>query len=600
MAWSFGNKFYTVPFVSAKGVNCKIDIYLRDYTEDSVVTLKGASDPVTFSDNDNDDILNDVVRHKSGYLRVVEEYSHGWLSNIYPQNAFDRYVEVFYGETLTFVGYIQVVNFSNELVPVPRVIELPIISPLGLAQKRSFSNTFYLRPQEVTLLELLDTVSTALGYKYVYAPKNYGYPDNVSLGLSISSFVISPFNENYHYTDESPMYKIKKGKEFNFLIDAICKAFGWMCHEEADALVFSAFDYDGDYLKYTVGHMSESAYTTTESMPQGAISLTDYMELADNNAEETTLLADTGIEIEYEGDSGERAFVFDHFYTPTDPVVMMPDFDPQFPNHAEIFGLCGLIPIPLLQETDIDGVFTFESNNKLSIGEHAVAWDEKEGFLVSIGSYPSNHDLFYVRFYLKRRSNQAYGISYDLLVRSDGILSGLHYRPDQDKDYYIRADVDASFDHPNYVQVNFVYQWGGDYPQLPSQALLFIHDIKLEVYEDSEPFSEYRYKPVEKKDIIPNSSNPPIVSSTITMPISLYRLTDNLIGDRVRSTKLTEYAYLLSPRQKLVSKFKIINSLTFPYPKMYRYLGKKWRIIAMSWNLWNDEVTITAHNSPTL
>ena len=43
--------------------------------------------------------------------------------------------------------------------------------------------------------------------------------------------------------------------------------------------------------------------------------------------------------------------------------------------------------------------------------------------------------------------------------------------------------------------------------------------------EDGEPYTEYRYKPADKGDTIPATGNPAI-SSTLTMPISPYRLND--------------------------------------------------------------------------
>ena len=129
---------------------------------------------------------------------------------------------------------------------------------------------------------------------------------------------------------------------------------------------------------------------------------------------------------------------------------------------------------------------------------------------------------------------------------------------------------------------------------------MFIYNVRLEVCEDEEPFAAYRYKPADKSDILPNTQNPPVISSSITMPISLYRLNDNLIGETVYQTKLTEYPYMFAQRKVLTSKFRIANELALPYVYLVSYLNKKWRIIAMSWNLWNDEVTINAQHSSTL
>ena len=208
-----------------------------------------------YEEDEDSDLLNNVVRYRTGYIRVIEEYAHGWLSEIYPTNAFDRWVEVYYGDELIFNGYIQRQDFSSELIPVPRVIELPVISPMGLFEQLTFSNTLYLPPTSATLGELLDQVLANTNYEYVYRPKRYGYPNTVSLSMSVSTLAVCPWDDEYHHSmNVSPTSKVMKGKTYYFLIEAICKAFGWICHDTPNALIFTAFDYEGVYREeaYTV------------------------------------------------------------------------------------------------------------------------------------------------------------------------------------------------------------------------------------------------------------------------------------------------------------------------------------------------------------
>lgn len=604
MSWSQGNRLWTVPFVSLNGTNCRVDIYKRGYAQSTVLTLKGAPDPVTFAEDDSDDLLNDVLRYQTGYIRIVEDYPN-FCADIYPTGTFDRYVEVYYGETLMFNGYIQVQSFSDELIPTPRTLEFPIISPLGLIGERRFSNVSYLPPTTVRLDTLLDMVASNAGYQYIYVPEDYGYPNSVGLGMKISTLVISPWNENFHTSMSSgAMYKVMRGQTHDYLVEAICKAFGWICHDTPQALVFSAFDYQGDYYRYTVGHIGESAYTTVVSLSSTPLPLSDYCSLADDGASENVILPETGIEISYDGGDGSvREFEFKHFWVPSnDPIAIYPDFDPdEYPNQAEIFCICRLHPVPRAGETDVNSSVNFDQNGKIVIGNYAVAWDGREGFLLSMGSYNDEKTLFYVRFYLNKRANQSYGVNYDILLRQDGSIGGLHSGPDTDPNHkeYIKTFIDAS--NPDYVQVNFIYNWGGTtLPQLQSQALILIYNIKLSVVENNVPYERYRYLPSDDKDYLPDTDNPPVVSSSLSMPISLYRLNDNLIGNTVRSTKLTEYDYLFEPRRQLVSTFRIISMMSIPYIQLYSYLSKKWRIIALSYNIWNDEVTITAQHSSTL
>ena len=604
MSWIYGNKRWTSSFKSLNGTTCRIDIYMQGYNGVFVQDVVAAADPFFYEEDDSDDLLNDVMRYRTGYIRLVEQQDGGTtsLDDIYPTDIFDRYVEVYYGQSLIFNGYIQVQDFSRELVPVPRVIELPVISPLGLLENRKFSNTNFMPPSSVTLGELLD-VALANEYDSIYIPYNYGGSNQVSLAMKVSTLVVSPWNEDYHYSmNIAPYNKVMTGQSYSYIIEGICKAFGWICHDTPGALVFTAFDHEGYYQQWPVGHIGETGYDTSISIPSTPLALEDYFTLADDQAEMTTLQPDTGIEIDYEGEKGNREFTFKHFYVPTeDPVVIMPSFIPDgdiFPNHAEIFSLCSLLPVQNTGETNLIGTFTFDANDKLNIGTHAVAWNGKEGVMISMGSYQSGTTLFYVRFYFRRRSGMKYSLSYDILVRSDGALGGLAARPDQGNDSYIITQVDDNVSHMDYVQVNFKYYYLSN--PLPTQALVFIHNIKLEICEQGVPYEEYLYKPASDSDFIPNTGNPPVVSSSITMPISMYRLNDNLIGDAVQNTKVTEYTYLFTPRKLLVSRFRYAAALTLPHAQLLSYLRKKWRIIAQRFDPWNDEFKLTMQNSSVL
>ena len=593
-------------FKSQNGTSCTVNIYSEDWPAGVTMGITLAADPFYFQEENSSDLLNNVMRYRTGYIRVVEQNTFGSLNDIYPTAIFDRYVEVLYGSTIVFNGYIQVQDFSSELVSAPRILEFPVISPLGLFEKRTFSNTLYLPPSEVSLGALLDQALISTPYSYVYIPKNFGYPNPVTLGLKVSTLVVTPWNEDFHYSmNVAPYNKVAKGQTYAYIVEAICKAFGWICHDTPSALVFTAFDYDGTYCYYPVGHIGDSDYSSDASISSSAEDLTDYFTASDNDANEETLMPDTGIEISYDGEYGDRTFSFDRATVPdTNPVIIMPSFAPVgdvYPDHAETFSLCSLIPVPTLGETNVYGTFTFDNNDKLSVGTHCVAWDGQTGIMVSLGSYESGRELFWVRFYLRKRSNQKFSLSYNMKLRNDGSLGGLSLNPDNNTDYYITTAIDYS--HDNYVQVAFKYRWsnvqGSQYPQLNSQALIFISNIRLEVCEQGVPYAEYLYKPASDSDVIPSTGNPSI-SSEINMPISLYRLNDHLIGTSVRSTMLTEYPYLFQPRKNLTSKFRITSILDLPHARKFSYMGKNWRVIAQNFKPWDDEYELTLQSSPIL
>lgn len=617
MAWSYGNKLWTIPFISLNGTSCRVDIYKRGYTGDVVLTMNGAANPFYFEEDDSDDLLNGVLRYRTGYIRIIEEGTFNFLSDIYPTAAFDRYVEVYYGATLVFNGFIQVQDFSSELVPVPRVLELPVISPMGLFEKQSFSNLLYMPPTSVSLGDVLNVMLANSTYSYVYLPKSYGYPNTVSLGMSISSLVVTPWNDDYHHSmNTAPMQKVMNGVTYDYIINAICKAFGWICHDTPDALIFTAFDYEGEYCYYPVGHIAESGYRQDANIPATATDLTTYYSLADDDANETTLQPETGIEISYDGDdvTGDHPLSFQRTYVPSENgVVIIPSFIPDmdaFPNHAEIFSLCNLTPVPsLLEFSSALNTLTFDANDKINIGQGCCAWNGKEGIMISLsGSYNSGHELFRLRFYIQKRTGQKYGFSYDMIGKKNGALGGLAmYESDVD-DYYIYKTIDTS--NNDYIEVTFKYRWDtGDHPQLPAQTLIFISNIKLSIFEDGKPYAEYRYMPVTDSDVVgpdgfvadlQTGTMNPAISSSITMPISLYRLNDHLLGASVRQARVTTYQYLFNTRKQMVSKFRYASALTFPHVRLFTYLNKKWRIIAQRFNPWNDEYELTMQHSSIL
>ena len=601
MSWSEGNLRWTVPFKSLNNTSCRIDIYQNGYTGTFVQSVPAADTPFFYEEDEDEDLLNNVLRYRTGYIRLIEEYESGSstsLDDIFPSSAFDRYVEVYYGSDIVFNGFIQVQDFCREQVPVPRVVELPIISPLGLMDQRIFSNTRYLPPKAVTLGELLNFVMASPAiYDHVYLPKNYGATQNdsaVNLGMKISSLVVSPWNEDFHYSmNNYPALKVMKGESYGFLIEAICKAFGWICHDIPGSLVFTAFDYEGEYVYYDRGHVGESGYRHDANIPTTASDLTDFFTPADAEPTETTIMPDTGIEIKYEGENTDTV-TFDHTYVPaTGGVITMPSMASQDPD--DVFSLCNLLPVPYTEEFGLNmGALSFDNNDNINYGQCPVAWNGQEGIMVSLNTPGSTHDLFKVRFYYRKRGSNYYRVAFDMIGRADGALGGLALNPDVDKGYLTTS---LNLMNTEYVEATFSYVVNSSHPALNYHTLFFISNIKLIVYEDALPYSSYRYLPVGDSDKIPGNTE---ISSDIDMPISCYRLGSNLIGDDLRTDKVTEYPYLFLPRKEYSGWFKVTSQPSFPHARLFTFNNKNWRIIAMRFDIWNDEIKLTMQNSSTL
>ena len=107
--------------------------------------------------------------------------------------------------------------------------------------------------------------------------------------------------------------------------------------------------------------------------------------------------------------------------------------------------------------------------------------------------------------------------------------------------------------------------------------------------------------PATDSDTLPSAVEHPAISSSVTMPISLYRLNDRMVGDTVRTTKVTEYPYLFQKRTELTGTFREAATLPdYYHARMFSHLGKRWRLIAQTFHPWDDEHTLTLQHSPTL
>ena len=155
------------------------------------------------------------------------------------------------------------------------------------------------------------------------------------------------------------------------------------------------------------------------------------------------------------------------------------------------------------------------------MGIGCCAWNGNKGVMISMSAAEhSGHQMFWLRLYFKKRGSQSYRVSYDMIGRQNGNLMILAVSGSDVDEYYVYTTIDPT--NTDYVEVKFNYRFDSNHPQLPSQAVIFISNIRLKILEDSEPYSEYRYKPAGDRDIIPEVYNPqPSISKSITMPISL-------------------------------------------------------------------------------
>jgi hypothetical protein len=216
-----------------------------------VTKLTGADNPFEYEEDDDSDLLNGVIRYRTGYLRVIEE-TQGEHHDLYPLLNNAHYIEFYYGSALDFNGFIQAQEFENDWAPGPRVIELPVMSPLGLANGTKIDYTDWNPPRWVSFQSLLSNIFGKLDVPYgsYYFPKilsKQPYSGNILEDLYVNSLTFCPFGSSYDKTNR--LDGIYEPKTVGDALTMICTAFGCILHDHPDQMVFQRVDYTGDYIR---------------------------------------------------------------------------------------------------------------------------------------------------------------------------------------------------------------------------------------------------------------------------------------------------------------------------------------------------------------
>lgn len=278
---------WRLQFKSLNNTDCTVNIYEEGYTGSTITPLIGAAVPFEIQEEDSNDLTR-FVRHKTAYLRVVET-TYGELDALMPTSIRHHFVEAYYGSERVFTGFMQCQQFDNGWVAAPRELEFPLVSPLGLLDSFNFSVPSELKLVTLGSLmnELMiglnpyesstSTSTTSSDYGYVIYPRTSSYSpwDNL-----IHSTVMCPFNDSFKHYDESS--KLFSPRDYRYFIEGICACFGWTVHDTPSAIVFAQYDYTGNYSRLSVSGLKN--LTGWESVQQLSDSFNSYYSNADNNA----------------------------------------------------------------------------------------------------------------------------------------------------------------------------------------------------------------------------------------------------------------------------------------------------------------------------
>ena len=611
---------WTVPFMSLNGTSCHVDIYEEDYNGE-VITLTGAANPFEYEEDADEDLLNGIIRYRTGYLRVIEE-NYGDLDDIYPLVNTDRYVEFYYGSTLDFNGYIQAQDFSREWVPGPRVLELPVISPIGLAagtivdwDEINLPASNY-SPRWCTIRYVIRYALTALngGYEGFFFPLFMTHLSNLAYmvnELYINSLTFCPFSGTYDKNrDMGDANNIYAPMTVEDMLTIICTGFGLILHDMPGSPIFQRVDHQGKNMWYGLTSMY-TEYT------QGITDLTTIATVASAENEESKIMPLSKIEVTYEGSESIPGMKFDRCRGWSRGCAIS---DREFCTNGPQIG-------------DFEGTFTTAlgiDNNGLidkgKIGLGAYGGMSLEEMIIwrSDSNWTSGHLIVKIIFFewygksARLQFKHRYGTSIENMNNPTNPFTG----------NYSTVGVRISTGSTQLIfvtrsgeqedcEVGFTYNYSG----IPKPLVVefdtgidstdWIHaisDVKLVAYDTAS--SAYLNK---NKDLTTYTieGEPGNVEGSLTRGCGIDSPTMNIIrydGSTITGTDYVDllnadprYPHLLQTQDRL----QIDMKMTYQDPSVL-YLNrmtlwssnKKWRMLARSFRPWDDVHRLTFHHSP--
>lgn len=620
-------KRWTVPFVSLNGTSCRVDIYDDDWTG-SVTTLTGAANPFEYEEDDDEDLLNGVIRYRTGYLRLIEQ-NHGDLDDLHPSVNTDRYIEFYYGSTLDFNGFIQAQEFEQPWESGPRELEFPVISPLGLAVGTKFSYANYNPPRWISVWRLIKDSFDLLnvGYTGYYFPQllpnNPTQKSTVTTALWVNSLTICPFGNTYNKSGVSgDLTGIYEEKTVEDALTAVCTTYGVILHDIPGTPIFQRVDWDGDYF------IAPFDLSGAQLQSQSITNMTTIADVASNENLESVVLPLSKIDITIDGSDTIPEMTFErcHGYNRGCDIADR-EFCSNLPNIQDIQGTfknaVSIGSNGLLGTSGfVLGAYGGESLSEMIMYQH------NDGSSQKIASY-----TFYEWWGqgMRLRFKFKYGDSIENLTNPDAfwgydciavrIVHGDSFFKDSDSSWHAigstieytkefndgNEDCELEFLPQNGVtpSVLMVEFYIGQYNY--SSWIHTISDVKLMTFSSaSDAYLKKNVNPTKR--VINGSQSNTEGSVTQGYDINVYntnalRYNTNVVNgsiwvDIVNSKP--SYPYLLTAQDRLQIDMKMAyqSPLTI-YLNRFILWGRsvKWRTIARTFRPWDDIRRITFHHS---
>ena len=607
-------KRYTIPFKSLANKDCRIDIYDAQYSGSTVTTLKGAAHPMTIQENDDESLLT-VLRSKTGYINVVEEV-FGALAPLFPEDNTQLSVEIYYDGVLIFYGYIQAQSFENNYESAPRVLQLPIMSPLALMDGWDFGDDS--STSDAMIGEYLDECLSR--YEDIILPRDLVTSSDAGvetpLQMKVNNRLVCPWNNDYDYglrsdgTDPSPYEPIN----YQTFLEGFCNLYGLIAHEFGKTLIFSKFGYTGQYVRMLVGDLQEDTMDPT-GLPTGATALPfesnfaasgsgsreglvlplekltydygDYIENVPMDLSRSKYVMRVSLPLyEYNGAvlNPQTSEFYSQFFTTQggtlehiDHVRVVGDGTQEGVEIRVILGEGSADNIELFSYTfsnvpnNITGA-TFETSFKHESGEDAKTLRMR---VFSNGKYyDTNHDW----------------VASEAEAQQEGATTYIQLTFDENGNC---KTYDVTSNESRTVKISI-------YPPAGTGAAVggIIYAITLETFAD--PLRKYEI-PVDTKKVV-KSETPSYTSATIDM--LMHTACGNsrcLTGGWIsRDT----YAYLFKSQRRQKRQVKRTSTTDMALLYLYKVTSSQasgnWRVIAVTFDPWNDDYLITMHSSSTI
>lgn len=601
-------KKYTIPFKSLAGKTCRIDIYDKTYSGTTVTTLTGAAPPVSIDEDDDENLLT-VLRSKTGYINVVEE-TFGALAGLYPEDNTRLSVEIYYDNELVFFGYIQAQSFDNTYEDAPRVLSIPIMSPLVLMEGQYFPNDD--NNSDAMIGEYLDTCLSV--YEQIIIPRSlvseYSSGVETPLQLLVNNRSVCPYNKDYNYGLDIDGIEPNPYDPISYLqfLEGFCNLYGLIAHEYGKTVVFQKVDYSGQYVKMNVGELQEPTMNTS-GMPTGATILNfenTFSPASDKNKEGSVLPID------------RLTYEFGDF---TDNLPMDLSRSKYVGRLAlQTFDFEGVILDPQTNEFHSDYFTTLggelpNTNHVRVLGEGSRECIEVR-VVVPAGS--SNDVVLFAYNFSDVPANISGATFETTFTHETGqqahtmrmrVLSGGKYYDTNHE--WVSSEAEAQLEGgTTYLPLTFDEDGkctsydvasNGRYVQIqilpPAGSGSSVHGIfygiTLEAFVDK--LMKYTY-PRATRLVIKNQ-NQSFTSASIDMLMHTLSGNNRQLSGGLVSRNIYPYLFKSQLRHKRIVKKSVATDMALAYLKQVTSSTATgtWRIIAVSFNPWDDEYEITMH-----